>query len=230
MKYRYNPSCGCARCRAHGFMGPAVLITLGVLFLLDQVVHVYWMEFGRTWPALLIVIGLVMFLQHNAPATGHVPREYMVAPPVQPAAPWTATAAAAVASAGGDSAAGATSRSIDRERQAGGAQWLAHINPPAPLPPPPPAYRYRRSLAGPLILIVIGMVFLLRNFGVHLPVWHFFGRFWPVLIILWGVIALIEHFTALKHGYQTRGLGGGGILLLILIVIVRTWRRTTART
>jgi LiaI-LiaF-like transmembrane region len=77
MKYRYNPACGCARCRAHGFMGPAVLITLGVLFLLDQITHVYWMEFGRTWPALLIVIGLIMFLQHNAPAAGHVPREYM---------------------------------------------------------------------------------------------------------------------------------------------------------
>lgn len=77
MKYRYNPSCSCPRCRAHGFMGPAVLITLGVLFLLDQMVHIYWMEFGRTWPALLIVIGLIMFLQHNAPATGHVPREYV---------------------------------------------------------------------------------------------------------------------------------------------------------
>lgn len=84
MKYRYNSSCGCARCRAHGFMGPAILITLGVLFLLDQVTHIYWMEFGRTWPALLIVIGLVMFLQHNAPATGHIPREYMgyVPPPL----------------------------------------------------------------------------------------------------------------------------------------------------
>jgi hypothetical protein len=57
-------------------MGPAVLITIGVLFLLDQMTHIYWMEFGRTWPALLIVIGLIMFLQHNAPATGHVPREY----------------------------------------------------------------------------------------------------------------------------------------------------------
>ena len=88
MKYRYNSSCGCARCRAHGFMGPAVLITLGVLFLLDQVVHVYWMEFGRTWPALLIVIGLVMFLQHNAPAAGHIPREYMGVSPVQPVAQW----------------------------------------------------------------------------------------------------------------------------------------------
>lgn len=95
-----------------------------------------------------------------------------------------------------------------------------YTQPSAPLPPPPPVYGYRRSLTGPLILIVIGMAFLLRNLGVHLPVWHFFGKYWPLLIILWGVIALIEHFTALKHGYRTRGLGGGGILLLILIVVV----------
>jgi DUF4097 and DUF4098 domain-containing protein YvlB len=88
------------------------------------------------------------------------------------------------------------------------------------LPPPPPASRYRRSLTGPLILILIGVLFLLRNVGVHIPVWHFFGRFWPLLIILWGVIALIEHFTALKQGYRTRGLGAGGVLLLIFIVIV----------
>jgi DUF4097 and DUF4098 domain-containing protein YvlB len=96
----------------------------------------------------------------------------------------------------------------------------SQYQPTAPLPPPPPVYRYRRSLAGPLILILIGGVFLLRNFGVHLPVWHFFGRFWPLLIILWGVIALVEHFTSLRQGYQTRHLGGGGIFLLILIVIV----------
>ena len=69
-------------------MGPAVLITLGVLFLLDQMVHIYWMEFGRTWPALLIVIGLIMFLQHNAPAAGHVPRGYMAVPSAQPMAQW----------------------------------------------------------------------------------------------------------------------------------------------
>jgi len=94
-----------------------------------------------------------------------------------------------------------------------------YTTPSAPLPPPPPAYRYRRSLAGPLILIFIGLAFLLRNAGVHLPVWRFYGRFWPVLIILWGLVALIEHFTALKRGYTTRGLGGGGIFLLILIVI-----------
>ncbi len=221
MKYRYNPSCGCARCRAHGFMGPAVLITIGVLFLLARSTDIYFMKFDKTWPALLIVIGLIMFLQHNAPATGHMPREYMAYPPPRSGTTLAASgSAAAVATARGAATGLRSTAERWHNRSRGGAQWLALIQQPsAPLPPPPPVYRYRRSLAGPLILIVIGMAFLLRNAGVHLPVWHFYGRFWPVLIILWGLIALIEHFTALKRGYQTRGLGGGGIFLLILIVI-----------
>ena len=66
--------------------------------------------------------------------------------------------------------------------------------------PPPVYYRHRRSLAGPLILIIIGLVFLLRNFGVHIPVWHVFGRFWPLLLILWGVIRLIEYSLAPRYG------------------------------
>ncbi len=76
MRYRYNPYCSCARCRAHGFMGPAVLITIGVLFLFDQMGHAHWMDFGFTWPALLIVIGLIKLLEHSASAAGHIPREY----------------------------------------------------------------------------------------------------------------------------------------------------------
>lgn len=86
MRYKYNPYCSCSRCRAHGYMGPAVLITLGVLFLFSQATPVYWLEFDHTWPALLIVIGLILFLEHNASAAGHVPRGYIPAPtgtPVQ---------------------------------------------------------------------------------------------------------------------------------------------------
>src|SRR5271167_767224 len=86
MRYRYNPYCSCSRCRAHGFMGPTVLITLGVLFLLDQITHVRWLDFSSTWPAFLIVIGLVLFLEHNASPAGHVPREYGAMPPVTPGA------------------------------------------------------------------------------------------------------------------------------------------------
>jgi hypothetical protein len=90
-----------------------------------------------------------------------------------------------------------------------------NVYPQVPVPPP---YRYRRSIAGPLVLIIIGSLFLLRNFGLRFPIWHWFGHWWPLLLILWGVIALIEHVSANRMGYRTRHLGTGGILLLVLLV------------
>ena len=92
-----------------------------------------------------------------------------------------------------------------------------NVYPQAPIPPP---YRYRRSIAGPLVLIVVGLIFLLRNMGVRLPIWHWFGHWWPLLLILWGVIRLIEHSMAQREGYRRAGIGAGSILLLILIVTI----------
>jgi hypothetical protein len=61
-------------------MGPAVLITLGVLFLLEQL-HV--MRFGQSFPILLIVIGVVKIAQRSGSEFGHVqPPIYY--PPVTP--------------------------------------------------------------------------------------------------------------------------------------------------
>jgi hypothetical protein len=54
-----------------GVMGPVVLITLGVLFLLGQLGWGY--SFGQLWPVLLIVIGIVKVLQAVASTEGHVP-------------------------------------------------------------------------------------------------------------------------------------------------------------
>jgi hypothetical protein len=60
--------CQCARCRTRKLMAPAVLITLGVLFLLDNVSRI---GFNRTWPAILLVIGVVKLMQSNATSEGH---------------------------------------------------------------------------------------------------------------------------------------------------------------
>lgn len=65
--YQPNQTCSCARCRCRGLMGPAVLITLGVLFMLSEFGVV---RFHNTWPILLIVIGLVKVLGGNT--TGHM--------------------------------------------------------------------------------------------------------------------------------------------------------------
>jgi hypothetical protein len=72
-------SCQCARCRSRRLMGPAVVLTLGFLFLFESLGRV---GFGRTWPILLLVIGGVKLFQNSASAEGH-----MTLPPPIPAAP-----------------------------------------------------------------------------------------------------------------------------------------------
>jgi hypothetical protein len=80
--------CQCDRCRTSRVMGPAILVTVGVLFLLDSAGNV---GFGRTWPAILLVIGVVKLLQSNASADRHVgplpPGTPPSIPPEPPAAP-----------------------------------------------------------------------------------------------------------------------------------------------
>src|ERR1051326_4498464 len=61
--------CTCEHCRTRRLMGPAILVTLGVLFLLDSVSRI---EFHKTWPAILLVIGVVKLVQSNASSSGHV--------------------------------------------------------------------------------------------------------------------------------------------------------------
>lgn len=67
--YIPNPACGCGRCATRGLMGPAVLITLGLLFLLSNVSD--W-PFHRTWPILLIVIGLVNVVRYVVSDEAHL--------------------------------------------------------------------------------------------------------------------------------------------------------------
>jgi hypothetical protein len=49
--------------------GAAILVTIGVLFLLQQN---WYIDFGQTWPVLLIVIGVCSYIAHNASTEGHV--------------------------------------------------------------------------------------------------------------------------------------------------------------
>ena len=65
----YRPYCVCEHCRTRKVMGPAILVTVGVLFLLDNVGR---FEFHRTWPAILLVIGVVKLMQSNASSDGHI--------------------------------------------------------------------------------------------------------------------------------------------------------------
>lgn len=63
--------CQCARCRTRRVMGPAILLTIGVLFLLDVSLH--GPRFHQTWPVILLVIGVVKLARGNASIEGHIP-------------------------------------------------------------------------------------------------------------------------------------------------------------
>ena len=75
--------CRCPRCTIRGLMGPAVLITVGVLFLLHEV-RGDMFDFSNTYPFILIVIGAILLASSMAPMTGHI--DSMTAPPAAPAA------------------------------------------------------------------------------------------------------------------------------------------------
>jgi DUF4097 and DUF4098 domain-containing protein YvlB len=77
----------------------------------------------------------------------------------------------------------------------------------------------RRSLTGPLLLLLIGGLFLWSNLHPDAPVWHIMAQNWPFVLIAWGLIRLVE---VLLPGADQRigGFSGGEIWLIILISVV----------
>ena len=88
-------------------------------------------------------------------------------------------------------------------------------------PAPQMHYHRRRSLAGPIVLITLGVIFLLGN--MRMISWpslrHYFALYWPVLLILWGAVKLVEHWRDNRDGVPSRGIGAGGVVLIIFLVL-----------
>jgi len=76
--------CMCRRCAIRSLMGPVIVTTLGLLFLLSELGNGYF-HIGNTYPFVLIVIGIVLLASALAPMQGHV--EFPGAPPTPPATP-----------------------------------------------------------------------------------------------------------------------------------------------
>ena len=61
--------CSCGRCTTRCLMGPAMVLTTGIVFLLDSL-NIAGVD--RTWPAWILVVGIVKLLQSSASSEGHV--------------------------------------------------------------------------------------------------------------------------------------------------------------
>ena len=45
----------------------------------------------------------------------------------------------------------------------------------------------KESLFWGLIIMVLGMLFLMKNFGFEINVWHLVGKYWPLILIYIGL-------------------------------------------
>lgn len=74
----------------------------------------------------------------------------------------------------------------------------------------------RRSVTGPLMLLVIGGLFLWKNLHPEAPVFDLIAQYWPFALILWGLLRLIE--VLLARGENWRGSFTGGEVVLVVLV------------
>lgn len=77
----------------------------------------------------------------------------------------------------------------------------------------------RGSLVTPLLLIGIGALFLARNVMPDLPLLDYLAQYWPLLLILWGTLRLLEIAVWAARGQSLPhyGVSGGEWILAIFL-------------
>src|SRR5713226_688196 len=80
----------------------------------------------------------------------------------------------------------------------------------------------RGSVIGPLILIGIGALFLLRNLWPDIPMADIISRYWPFVLIAWGGLRLVEIllWAIMSKPIPRNGVSGGEWVLVLLICII----------
>ncbi|HTS50213.1 MAG TPA: DUF4097 family beta strand repeat-containing protein, partial [Bryobacteraceae bacterium] len=80
----------------------------------------------------------------------------------------------------------------------------------------------RGSVIGPLILILIGALFLMRNLWPDIPLADIISRYWPFVLIAWGLLRLVEilMWAIMSKPFPRNGISGGEWMLVFLICVV----------
>jgi hypothetical protein len=76
----------------------------------------------------------------------------------------------------------------------------------------------RYSIAGPIVLIVLGLLFLLNNFGFRIPIGRLFRDLWPMFLIVPGILNMLKA-SAMGISGRRHGLFTGGVMLVTVGVL-----------
>ena len=94
-------------------------------------------------------------------------------------------------------------------------------------PKAPQSNGRRRSLAGPIILIGLGVIFLIATLRPDFNVWPILASYWPLILIFIGVGQIWDYYWRHSHpGYSSgRSFSGtaAALFLLVLLCILAAW-------
>ena len=80
----------------------------------------------------------------------------------------------------------------------------------------------RASLIAPLVLIVLGLLFLVNNLWPELPVMTMVSEWWPVALIVWGFMRVVEitSWKAQGRALPQTGLSGGEWTFIVFLCVI----------
>jgi len=80
----------------------------------------------------------------------------------------------------------------------------------------------RRSVTGPILLILLGAAFLLYNLRPDIQLFDLLAQYWPFLLIAWGSLRLIEILVDYFRGslQHASGFSGGEVVLIVFICFI----------
>ena len=82
-----------------------------------------------------------------------------------------------------------------------------------------------RSITVPVLLVIIGIIFLINNIWHDIPVWSLATEFWPEMLIVLGLIGLVEALFHASRGEPNPGrpMAGAGIIWIVMLVAFFSW-------
>jgi Putative adhesin/Domain of unknown function (DUF5668) len=79
-----------------------------------------------------------------------------------------------------------------------------------------------------LTLVAIGGLLLARNLGYSIPIWGYVARYWPALLIAWGLLKFVDYYRFRNAGDNRPLFSGGEVALLIFIIFLGSAITTAA--
>jgi N-terminal domain of toast_rack, DUF2154 len=92
-----------------------------------------------------------------------------------------------------------------------------------------PGSRPARPLVFPVLLIIVGVLFLYANWKPGIDPWRILGTYWPLILIFLGLGKIWDNT---RRGGSTQTYSSGltvGVLVFVMVVVVLLWHRHSFR-